>query len=380
MAKKSKTSRKVAVLGGGRVGKAIALDLAESCDVRVVDANGDALAHLTSRGLKTVAGDATDAEALSPLIADCDLVINAVPGHLGFRVLKNVIRCGRRIVDISFFPEDPFKLDSLARKNGVIAVVDCGVAPGFSNMALGRHCREMAVEDFVCYVGGLPKTRVWPYQYKAPFSPIDVIEEYVRPARMMENRVVVTKPALSELEHLDFGELGTLEAFNTDGLRTLLKTVKVPNMREKTLRYPGHSEYMKVLRDTGFFDTKPVRIKGVEISPIELTARVLFPQWQLAEGEEEFTVMRIRIAGNVKGGRVVHSYEMRDDYDKDSGLTSMARTTGYTCTAVAHMMLEGKLKGGGITPPEFIGMDKAKFERVTDYLTGKGIVIEHAQE
>ncbi len=197
---------------------------------------------------------------------------------------------------------------------------------------------------------------------------------------MMENGVMVTKPALSETEHLDFGELGTLEAFNTDGLRTLLKTVKVPNMREKTLRYPGHGEYMKVLRDTGFFDTKPMRMKGVEISPLELTAQVLFPHWQLAEGEEEFTVMRIRIEGSAKGGRVIHTYEMRDQYDRKTGLTSMARTTGYTCTAVAHMALEGRLKGGGITPPEFIGMDKGKFERVMDYLTGKGIVIEREQK
>jgi len=89
------------------------------------------------------------------------------------------------------------------------------------------------------YVGGLPIVRQWPYEYKAVFSPLDVIEEYTRTARFVENGRVVTRPALTDLERVDFEGVGTLEAFNTDGLRTLIQTIPAPNMKEKTLRYPG---------------------------------------------------------------------------------------------------------------------------------------------
>ena len=234
-------AKRIVILGSGRVGRAIALDLSGQHEVAVIDTSRRALDHLKDARVKLINDDATNSGILAELAGDADLVINALPGHLGFAVLKNVIELGTPTVDISFFPEDPFELDELARDRGVVAVVDCGVAPGLSNMMLGSRYRQMEVGSFACYVGGLPRVRTWPYQYKAPFSPIDVIEEYTRPARLVENGEVIVKEALSDLEHLEFDDIGTLEAFNTDGLRTLLKTVRIPNMKEKTLRYPGHS-------------------------------------------------------------------------------------------------------------------------------------------
>ena len=97
-----------------------------------------------------------------------------------------------------------------------------------------------------------------------------------------------------EVEHLDFEEVGTLEAFNTDGLRTLLKTSKVPDMIEKTLRYPGHSESMRMLANIGFFSEEPLQIEGMPVRPIDLTARLLIPAWQLDEGDKDLTVLRAR--------------------------------------------------------------------------------------
>lgn len=375
-----KSGNKVVVLGCGRVGKAVALDLSQRYEVRAADTDRSASARLQDAGVEIVNEDATDRGILATLVSDADLVVNALPGHLGFDVLKNVIRCGRRIVDISFFCEDPFALDELARDEGVAAVVDCGVAPGLSNMIVGNRCRRMQVGHFACYVGGLPKTRTWPYQYKAPFSPADVIEEYTRPARLVENGAIVVKPALSDLELLNFDDLGTLEAFNTDGLRTLLRTLQIPNMKEKTLRYPGHSEYVKVLRETGFFSSDPVDINGQKIAPRDLTSRLLFPHWQLGENEEEFTLMKIVIEGRENGEVVRYTYDLRDQFDRSTGLSSMARTTGFTCTAVASLVLEGRIKEVGIVPPELIGMDQSRFDFVIDHLKSRNIRLEISRE
>ena len=103
-------------------------------------------------------------------------------------------------------------------------------------------------------------------------------------------------PALSEPELMEFAEVGTLEAFNSDGLRSLIRTMPdIPNMIERTLRYPGHIELMRVLRETGFFSKEAILVKGQAIRPIDLTSQLLFPMWKLEQEEEEFTVMRVII-------------------------------------------------------------------------------------
>src|SRR5690606_33720977 len=123
--------------------------------------------------------DLSDLSVLPQLVAEYDMVVGALPGFMGFEALRQVILAGKNVVDIAFFPEDPFRLDALAKEHGVTAIVDCGVAPGMSNLFAGYHAAQWAeMETFECYVGGLPRVRTWPFEYKAPFSPIDVIEEY----------------------------------------------------------------------------------------------------------------------------------------------------------------------------------------------------------
>ena len=314
-----------------------------------------------------------DNELLINSLNDCDLVIGAVPGFMGFNTLKKIIDAGRNVVDISFFDEDPFDLDGLAQKNKVTAIVDCGIAPGLSNIVLGHYSKLMDVESFECKVGGLPYKRNWPFQYKAPFSPSDVIEEYTRPARMIINGKLEFREALTETELVNINPVGTLEAFNTDGLRTLLKTMKIPNMKEKTLRYPGHTEYIKVLRETGFFSNEQIEIDGNLISPVEVTKKLVFPKWKLEEGEKEFTVLEIIIDGTAEGKKKKIKYNLFDKYDDKSNTTSMARTTGYTCTAAARLVLEGEFNQTGICPPEFIGMQKGCYEKITMLLKERNI-------
>jgi len=287
---------------------------------------------------------------------------------------KTVIEAGKNMVDISFFPEDPFELDELAKKKNVTIVTDCGVAPGMGNIILGFHNQRMKIENYECLVGGLPVVREWPFEYKAVFSPIDVIEEYIRPARYIQNSALVVKEALSDPELIHFDGVGTLESWNSDGLRSLIKTMpNIPNMIEKTLRYPGCIEYLRVLREAGYFSYDEIEVKGVKIRPIDLTARLLFPKWKLKPGEEEFTVMRIVVAGEESGKDKRYTYNLLDRTDKQTSTLSMARTTGYTCTAAVNLVLQNKFQRRGISPPEFLGEEESNFRFILSYLQDRGV-------
>jgi saccharopine dehydrogenase-like NADP-dependent oxidoreductase len=362
----------IAILGAGMVGRAMAIDLAPTYNVTSFDVSDLALQLLTqkNKSIKTIKADLSNYSNYNSMLAGFDFVISAVPGFMGFKTLEAIINAQKNVVDISFFPENALELDALAKENDVTAVVDCGVAPGMSNLILGYHNERMKITHFECMVGGLPKKRVYPFEYKAPFSPIDVLEEYTRPARYVENSCIVTKPALSDAELIDFEPVGTLESFNTDGLRSILFTMgHIPHMKEKTLRYPGHIDLMKGLIKAGFLNNTPVHFKGLQISPMEFTSSLLFDQWKLGETEAEFTLMQIKISDTEK----TICYDLYDEYDAATQTSSMSRTTGYTCTAALNMLIEKLFTEKGVFPPELVGKDEACFNFILNYLSERNI-------
>jgi len=367
----------VIVLGAGMVGSAMAIDLAKKHRVKVTDLNQEVLGNVQQRcsDLTTQQLDVTNKKELQRIIKQHDLVINAVPGFLGYETLKAIIEAGMNVIDIAFFPENSLELDALAKENNVTAIVDCGVAPGMDNVILGYYNETMKLTDFECLVGGLPKIKKWPFCYKAPFSPIDVIEEYTRPARYVEHGEVVVREPLTDCEYVEFDKVGTLESFNSDGLRSIIYTMPhISNMKEKTLRYPGHVEYVKVLKESGFFSEEKVKVNGNMISPLDFTSQILFNEWKLGDNEEEITVLRITLKGeNVRGETEELIYDMHDEYSCETETSSMARTTGYTATAAANLFLEGLFTEKGVFPPELVGKHKVCFDYFFNYLEERNI-------
>jgi saccharopine dehydrogenase-like NADP-dependent oxidoreductase len=368
---------KTIVLGCGLVGGLIAKDLAKDKDfqVTVADIDEKKLDELTKgtdiRGIKM---DLSSSESIKKIVAEQDIVIGAVPGFLGFNMLRSVIETGKNIVDISFMPEDVLSLDELAKKKGVTAVVDMGVAPGLSHMIVGYADSLLdETESATILVGGLPMIREWPYEYKIVFSPKDVIEEYLRPARLIEGGKIVEKSALSDLELVNLPKIGTLEAFNTDGLRSLLYTLNIPDMKEKTLRYPGLAEKMRMLRETGFFSDIPIEIGGVKVKPLDLTSKLLFSKWELKEDEEELTVMRIIVQGKKEEKRLCYTYDLLDYYDKKEKVTSMSRTTGFPCAIMARLVAQGEFQYPGVCPPEYIGREHKVYQKVMKELEKRNV-------
>ena len=375
---------KILVLGAGLVGGPMAIDLARNGEFEVTSADysSEALSRLADiDGIKTVQADLDDVDTLKSLVRDHDLVISAVPGFMGFRTVERIIECGKNVVDIAFFPEDMFLLDAKAREMNVTAICDIGVAPGMSNVLIAYGASKLdTLEKGITYVGGLPVIRTWPFEYKAVFSPIDVIEEYTRPARYIDGGRLVVREALSDPELLEFPNIGTLEAFNSDGLRTLATTIKGDYMIEKTLRYKGHIEKMAVLRDTGFFSKEPILLNGVMISPLEFTSKLLFPKWKLQEGEEDLTVMQVITEGLKNGVRQRYTWDLYDRFDKATGIHSMARTTGYTATAVARLLAEGLYTRKGVSAPEYLGNDATVVNYLLDRLKERGVVYSEKLE
>ncbi len=369
---------KIAVLGAGMIGRTIAADLGQRHEVTAVDMDMRSLQKLENvPGVSTLQHKLSSYSVYKEILSDKDICVCAVPGFLGYDALKYIIKTGTNVVDISFSRENVLDLNQLAVDNDVTAIVDCGVAPGMSNFILG-HCNEiMEVDSFECLVGGLPKKRIPPFEYKAPFSPIDVIEEYTRPARIKVNGELITRPALSDAELIDFEKAGTLESFNTDGLRSVLHTLPhIKNMKEKTLRYPGHISLIIALQQAGFLSNEKIMVDGSAISRKDFTCKVLFDQWKLDPDDEEFTLMQIIIKGIKDSKPHIIKYLLYDEYDKENRRSSMSRNTGYSCTAAVELIAQNLFSAKGVFPPELVGKYSDCYEFVMNFLRDRNVIYQ----
>lgn len=367
---------KAVVLGAGMVGSTMAWDMARiGYDVTVVDAREDALARIAALcAAKTVRADMLDRSALRGATDGADVVLGALSSAIGLEIMRRVIELGKRYVDIAFMAEDASTLDALAKEHGAVVVYDMGVGPGMSNVLIGHAAARMQpCQRIEILVGGLPVVRRWPFEYKAPFAPSDVIEEYVRPARLVEHGKLVVKEALSEPELVDLPGVGTLEAFNTDGLRSLATTLDAPFMRERTLRYPGHIALMRAFRETGLFSSEPIEVGGAHLSPLALMEKLLFPKWSFGDGEEDLTVMQITIEGREGGKSVKRTWDMFDRADRATGFRSMSRTTGFPATIAADLLARGRFAAPGVHPPEVLGRVEGLRDHFLQELEGRGV-------
>ena len=356
------------------IGSFIAEELCNDFEVMVVDNNKSTLNQIEKRNhrISAINFDVKNG-IIEDIIANYDLAVNCLPGFMGFEMLKKIIQCKVSCVDISFMPENCLELSEFALENNCLVIPDAGVAPGLSNLIIGNIVANNKIEEIQTMVGGLPKKKNPPWNYKAPFSPIDVIEEYTRPARIRINGKTEVREALSKKQRLEVEGIGELEAFLTDGLRTLLDSKgslsEVPNLMEFTIRYPGHCDLIrKMVSDGNFSNTN---VKGKKITRKEETSGELFESWKREEGEEEFTFMLI-LAVPSEGNEI--SYTIYDEFTE--GATSMARTTGLTACAFSRLVLENKIKEKGVICPETLGMNNIFYDYVLNYLRDRGILIE----
>jgi lysine 6-dehydrogenase len=370
---------KAVQLGCGLVGSVIATDMARDYDVTVVDLNEKALDALKAKvpSVKTVVGSCIDAGILAPLLKDADIVTAGVPGRFGYKMMETVIGLGKNLSDISFMAEDFELLDAFAREKGVAVVPDIGVAPGMSNYLMGRGCALLdEVEDAVIYVGGIPEKKVPPFNYQVTWSPADVIEEYTRPARFVEESKPVTVEAMDRLTLREFPRVGELETFITDGLRSLITNLTAKRMEERTLRWPGHVEQMRLLRSMGLFDETPRKLGGVEVVPRDVACDLLFPMWKMdpEKGDRDLTIMQVEVHGFKGKDEITYTWDLWDRFDENSWTNSMGRCTGCTCAIFARAIQKGLIGQTGVLAPEKLAADDNLYEFVMKEQAARGLV------
>jgi len=375
----------VAVFGAGSVGRAIIYDLYErvtGSNLLVVDANPsnlEAASKIASKAeFKKV--DLKDVDDFYRIMKDVDIAVNSLPGRFGKLSWVASIKAKTDLVDVSYSEDDPTYYHVQAGEAGVTIVPDAGVAPGLSNMMAGRAYAQLEeVKELKIYVGGIPERPIPPLGYLVTWSPEDLIEEYVRDARLIESGSLTKKPALSDLERIYIPEIGELEAFLTDGLRTMLKTLKgVEFMAEKTLRWPGHAEKIELLRTLGYFSKEPIS-NSEGITPAHVTAR-LFRE-KLKGDSKDLVILIVQAKGRRSPSNMEIEYRMVDRYDEATGLTALARTTAFSATGIVKLIAEGSIPGPGVLPPEVIGMDENLFALMAEWLSWRGIrIVERVTE
>jgi lysine 6-dehydrogenase len=373
---------KAAVLGAGLMGSVIGWDLARSEGVdRVVVADIDQarLRALKKRApgkkLSVEVLDIMDRKKVASFLRGFDVAASALPHGVVHQSDLAAVASGTKMVNIAF-EDEQMLLDAQAKKSGSILIPGCGVAPGLGGILLAHGLKSMGGGDEGhILVGGLPQHPEPPFDYRLVFSIVGLLREYTDDARVVRDGRWVKVAPFSTLERVDFPPpIGRLEAFCTDGLASLVYTMKgMKILDEKTLRWPGHVERMSLLMDAGFFSKEKMRIGEAEVSPLQVAYAVLGKM--LSKGDpRDVTVMRVIASG--RNGKVV--YDMVDRYDASAKVTSMGKTTGYTGSIVTQMIGSGLISGKGVIPPE-TAVRGELVNHLLDELGRRGVVIHRTE-
>lgn len=376
------------MLGCGNIGSVVAQDLAESlpsAEIVLSDVDKRRAEEVASKiGLENVSWIQTDASNQLELLnrlREFDLAVGTLPGWMGYRTCKAAIAAKVDIVDVSYMPEDVMTLNRDAVKAKVCVVPDCGMSPGLGSILVGRAVSKLdKVESVHMLNGGLPEKPVPPLGYVITWSVKDLIDMYSRKVNIVRGGKTVQVEPMSGLEQINFPRVGKLEAFYTDGLRTLLHTVKgTSDMWEKSLRYPGHVEKIKLLKALGFFEENPVKIDSYQVAPKEVTARLLEKKLKRPE-VPDIVAMRIEVGGVKDGKKMNYTYHVLDRCDKKRRVTSMARTTAYTCSAVAQLLARKTIEDTGVVPPEKLGMNEKVYKKFMGLLKKRRITVKESKK
>lgn len=378
------------VLGAGLQGSACAWDLLRSDDVeRVVlaDLDPDRIPPFlepwrNDPRLERVRVDARDAAAVRALLEPCDAVMNALPYFFNDAISKLAAEVGRHCCDLGGNTEIVFRQmedDAAARSAGISIVPDCGLAPGMVNILAAAGMAGLdEVAAVRIYVGGLPQEPMPPLNYQVVYSLAGVLDYYTTPSWVVREGRPRQVEALSEVEDVDFPEpLGRLEAFHTaGGLSTMAWTHegRVRTMEYKTLRYPGHAEIMRAIRELGLLDLDPVAVDGQQVVPRDLFIACARPRLEKPDGRD-LVALRVIVEGTRDGSPRRISWELVDHFDEETGISAMERTTGFSLAITGRMQAAGQVEPGVRTPDQAIDA-----ETYLEALADRGIHVRRDAE
>lgn len=381
-------NKKVVILGAGMMGHMVAKELSKvpEYDLSIADFSKENLELVKKQcpKIKTIQADFSKEGEAAKVVKQFDLIFGALPKFLASDTCMEIIETGVDMVEISGLDyankseEDRNAMEEAAKKSGATIALGIGLAPGMINVIAGNVVTKMdEALNADLYVGGLPVIREQPWEYKLVFSLIGTVGQFVFPVKVVKNHEIEVIEACSQIKQIEVEDLGTLEAFTTNGLTSLMHTHKnmIKDMKEMTLRYPGHTERMKMLRESGLLSYDEIEFRGAKFRPVDFTCEMLLPSWKLKKGERELTVCICDISGIKDGKNVNYHYELLDYFDDDTEYTSMARTTCFPALIMAKLITDGKFKySGGLCHPEYIGQNEEIFQELMKGLAEYGVV------
>lgn len=363
---------KFLVLGGGTQGSAAAYDLLHTdpgCEVVIADLQTDAL-HPALRPwlgnrLTTVRANATCEWEVAAAMEGAAAVLCAFPYYFNYDMTRLALEAGAHFTDLggnTAIVERQRALDDRAREAGLSVVPDVGLAPGMVNiLAQGGIDRLDTTDSVRLWVGGLPRNPRPPLNYQIVYSLEGMLDYYVTPAEILKDGRRTTVEALSEIESLDFADpIGRLEAFHTGGGTSSLPARyegRIRSLEYKTLRYPGHAHIMRAIRALGLLSDTEVEHRGAKVNPRRFFIQQVTPLLTNEDGDD-MVVARVEAAGERDGRPARIRYDVIDHHDPATGITAMARTTGFSLAIVAQMQARGEVAAPGVgTPDEVIPSD-----------------------
>ena len=366
---------KLLVIGAGMMGSAAAYDMARADQVQSVtlaDSDKKRLNAAVTRVNKLASGqkvqgvffDARKPGTTKKLMRGHDGALSAIPYFFNLGLCKAAIEAGCHFADLggnNTVVQKELALSKQAAKKGVAIAPDCGLSPGMASILAGELMRKVGgkADALKIYVGGLPKDPKPPFYYQLVFSVEGLINEYVEPAKVLRGGKIKYLEPLTEPEDFEIKGLPRLIAFHTSGgTSTLPETFagKVGECFEKTLRYPIHFAMVRLLYDLGLFSSKKRKLGKAEVAPRELMSQVLVDKF--SGSDPDICIMRVEAHAH----GTVHAYSLFDDYDPDTKMSAMMRTTAWPASIVLQMMCSGKIEKRGaiyqetdVPTPEFVG-------------------------
>jgi lysine 6-dehydrogenase len=355
------------VMGAGLQGSACAYDLLQNESIKEVvlaDQRVDSLPPFLSRyredpRLRVVTLDARSGEDVRAVMEGASACMNALPYYFNLEIATAAVQLGVHYSDLGGNTAIVFQqlqLDEKARARDISVVPDCGLAPGMVNILAAAGVAELEDAHTVrIRVGGLPQDPQPPLNYQIVYSLHGVLDYYTTTSWVLRDGEPEQVDALTELEDVEFPEpVGTLEAFHTaGGLSTMPWTYqgKLRTMEYKTLRYPGHAQAMRTIRDLGLLDLEPVNVKGQSVVPRDLFMACAEPRLRRPEAKD-LVALRVEAEGTRDGRphRVV--YDLLDFHDEAAGVTAMERTTGYSLSITGQLQAQRRVNSLGVLTPD----------------------------
>ncbi len=354
------------VIGAGNIGSGIALNLLEAGhSVDVADKSMDSLNRLKkiNEKIRVIEFDVFEKNSYR-ILHDYEVILSALPGSIGMEFLRNAAITGNTVVDVSYTDQNPYELNDTAMASGTLIVPDMGFAPGLTNAIVGHlSCDLEKVNNVKIYVGGIPEKPIPPIDYTITWSVEGLIDEYTRPVHIVRNGIESQVQALSGIEKISIGNYVNMEAFYTDGLRSLIRNIKCTEMFEKTIRYPGHAEKISLLKDLGYFDRE--RIHGCNITAFDVSEQ-LFMKKLFMPDVHDVVLMRIDVSGIKSESEINRSAEMQVYYDSLRNRTAMDIVTSLPASITAEFLSKNGKIATGMVFPETLGVNDNYF----NYLIG----------